>query len=59
MIIGKQWHSTKKAFRPTAGLTNYQRREKERVAMTQMKAKEKELKDEKEELRQVRPAFPG
>ncbi|KAL2213998.1 hypothetical protein CC79DRAFT_1327864 [Sarocladium strictum] len=51
---GKQWHSTKKAFRPTAGLKSYDRREKERVAMAQMKAKEKEMKDEKEEQRQAR-----
>lgn len=54
---GKQWHSTKKAFRPKAGLTSYERRSKERTAMVQMKAKEKEMKEEKEEARQV--SFSG
>ncbi|KAJ6446258.1 nucleolar protein CgrA [Purpureocillium lavendulum] len=51
---GKQWHPAKKAFRPTAGLTTYAKRQKQRAEMAQMKAKEKELKDEKEELRQQR-----
>lgn len=51
---GKQWHETKKAFRPTAGLSSYEKRQKERTARLQMKAKEKELKDEKEAERQVR-----
>jgi len=51
---GKQWHPTKKAFRPTAGLTTYDKRQKVREAMTQMKAKEKEMKAEKEEERQRR-----
>ncbi|KAF7564040.1 hypothetical protein G7046_g22 [Stylonectria norvegica] len=51
---GKQWHEPKKAFRPTAGLSSYQKRCKERVLMTQMKAKEKEMKDEKEEDRKRR-----
>ncbi|KAG6023898.1 rRNA-processing protein cgr1, partial [Claviceps citrina] len=48
---GKQWHEPKKAFRPTKGLTSYERRTKERAAMAQMKAKEKELKEEKEQAR--------
>ncbi|KAL7798054.1 hypothetical protein V8C37DRAFT_399381 [Trichoderma ceciliae] len=51
---GKQWHAQKKAFRPTAGLSSYAQRTKERAAMTQMKAKEKEMKEEKEEGRQRR-----
>ncbi|PNY25504.1 rRNA-processing protein CGR1 [Tolypocladium capitatum] len=51
---GKQWHLPKKAFRPTAGLTSYEKRTKERVAMVQMKAKEKEMKNERDELRQQR-----
>ncbi|KJZ76723.1 rRNA-processing protein cgrA [Hirsutella minnesotensis 3608] len=51
---GKQWHEPKKAFRPTAGLSSYEKRVKERAAMEQMKAKEKEMKAEKEEMRQQR-----
>lgn len=50
---GKQWHEPKKAFRPTKGLTTYEKRTKERAAMLQMKAKEKELKDDKEQARKV------
>jgi hypothetical protein len=50
---GKQWHEPKKAFRPSAGLTTYEKRQKERAAKLVMKAKEKELKDEKEQERQV------
>ncbi|OAA32849.1 Cgr1 family protein [Moelleriella libera RCEF 2490] len=49
--LGKQWHAPKKAFRPTRGLTSYEKRTKERNAMAQMKAKEKEMKDEKEAAR--------
>lgn len=51
---GKQWHAPRKAFRPTAGLTSYEKRTQERVAIAAMKAKEKELKEEREEERQVR-----
>ncbi|KZL64949.1 cgr1 family protein, partial [Colletotrichum incanum] len=51
---GKQWHETKKAFRPTSGLTSYEKRAKDRVAMAAMKAKEKEMKDEKEAERKQR-----
>ncbi|KAG5996787.1 hypothetical protein E4U52_005803 [Claviceps spartinae] len=50
---GKQWHEPKKAFRPTKGLTTYEKRTKERAAMLQMKAKEKELKDDKEQARKA------
>jgi rRNA-processing protein CGR1 len=56
--IGKQWHGEKKAFRPTSGLTSYEKRAKDRVAQAAMKAKEKELKEEKEADRQVHTA-PG
>lgn len=52
-IPGKQWLPPKKAFRPTAGLSSYDKRQKERAALMVMKAKEKELKDEKEEIRKV------
>ena len=51
---GKQWHAQKSAFRPTSGLTSYEKRTAERKAMTAMKAKEQEMKDEKEDERQVR-----
>lgn len=54
LYAGKQWHAPKKAFRPAAGLTSYEKRAKERQAHLAMKAKEKELKDEKEAERQVR-----
>ncbi|KAL6869624.1 rRNA-processing protein cgr1 [Amphichorda felina] len=48
---GKQWHEPKKAFRPTAGLKSYEKRTQERAALAQMKAREKELKDEREQER--------
>jgi len=53
LCAGKQWHALKKAFRPGSGLTSYEKRAKERVERAAMKAKEKELKDEKEAERQV------
>lgn len=52
-IQGKQWNQPKTAFRPNAGLTSYAKRVQERKAMQVVKAKEKEMKDEKEEERQV------
>lgn len=51
---GKQWHVPRKAFRPGSGQTSYEQRAKDRVAIEAMKAKEKEMKDEKEAERQVR-----
>ena len=51
--VGKQWHTRKSAFRPTSGQTSYEKRTAGRAAMTAMKAKEKEMKDEKEDERQV------
>jgi hypothetical protein len=56
--VGKQWHAPKKAFRPTAGLKSYEKRTQERALMAQVKAKEKEMKDEKEQERQVCPNSP-
>ena len=50
---GKQWHEPKKAFRPKAGNDTFEKRQAERVAMAAVKAKEKEMKDEKEAERQV------
>ena len=54
---GKQWHPQKAAFRPTSGMTTFDQRVKERAARKQMMTKEKELKDEKEEIRQVSNAW--
>jgi hypothetical protein len=54
IVQGKQWHTPRKAFRPTSGLTSYEEREKRRKAMAVVKAKEKEMKEEKEAERQVR-----
>ncbi len=56
-FAGKQWHAPKKAFRPASGLTSFEQRVKTRVAQAATKAKEKELKEEKEAERQVR-SFP-
>ncbi|RYO97902.1 hypothetical protein DL765_011027 [Monosporascus sp. GIB2] len=51
---GKQWHASRKAFRPSSGLTSYEQRKKLRIATSATKAKEKEMKDEKEAERQKR-----
>jgi len=51
---GKQWHEPKKAFRPRAGNSGWEKRSVERVAMAAVKAKEKEMKDGKEAEKQVR-----
>lgn len=53
-VAGKQWHENKTAFRPTGGLTSYEKRQGKRKELETMKAKEKELKEEKEAERQVR-----
>jgi hypothetical protein len=58
-IPGKQWHAQKSAFRPRAGQSTYNKRTEERQAMATMKAKEKEMKDEKEAERQVRNLSRG
>ena len=50
---GKQWKQPKKAFRPGSGLTSFEKRAKDRQLMAAVKAKEKELKDEKEAERKV------
>lgn len=52
-ILGKQWHEPKKAFRPTTGQTSYAKRVEERKAQAAVKAKEREMKEEKEAERQV------
>lgn len=51
--VGKQWHTQKSAFRLNTGQKSYAKRIVERKAMETMKAKEREMKDEKEAERQV------
>merc|ERR1712224_68366 len=51
---GKQWHEPKKAFRPTRGLKSYERRTQERALMAQVKAKEKEMQEEKERVAAIK-----
>lgn len=53
LYSGKQWHQPKSAFRPKTGNTSWEKRQEERKAMAVVKAKEKEMKDEKEAERQV------
>jgi rRNA-processing protein CGR1 len=53
-IAGKQWHAPKKAFRPGSGLTSYEKRARARVEQAATKAKEREMKEEKEAERKVR-----
>lgn len=50
---GKQWHDNKSAFRPRANQSSFEKRAAERQALAAVKAKEKELKDEKEAAKQV------
>lgn len=53
ICLGKQWHPVKKAFRPKAGNTPYEKRKANDEAMAATKAKEKEMKEEKEVKRKV------
>jgi rRNA-processing protein CGR1 len=53
-LAGKQWHDNKTAFRPRANQTSWDKRTAERKALAATKAKEKEMKEEKETERQVR-----
>jgi hypothetical protein len=53
-LPGKQWHTPRTAFRPRAGNSTFEKRSEERKAMATIKAKEKEMKEEKEAERQVR-----
>ena len=52
-ISGKQWHERKTAFRPCAGLSSWSQRLEVRKAEKAVKTKEREMKAEKEEERQV------
>ncbi|KXJ95307.1 hypothetical protein Micbo1qcDRAFT_25502 [Microdochium bolleyi] len=51
---GKQWHAPRKAFRPASGLTSYEKRTKARTEAAATKAKENEMKEEKETERKRR-----
>ena len=53
MLKGKQWHDTKSAFRPTAGLSSYKQRVEQQKRIAATKSVEKEMKEEKESQRQV------
>ncbi|KAI9647596.1 rRNA-processing protein cgr1 [Ciborinia camelliae] len=53
IFLGKQWHPVKKAFRPKAGNTSYEKRKANDEAVAATKAKEKEMKEEKEAARQA------
>ena len=51
---GKNWHdSSKKAFRPKAGLTSYTKRVEARKHHEAVKEREREMKEEREAERQV------
>ncbi|KPI36213.1 rRNA-processing protein cgrA [Cyphellophora attinorum] len=51
---GKQWHTTKKPFRPTAGMTAYAQRKTRDQEKAATKALEQEMRDEKEAERNRR-----
>lgn len=53
LFTGKQWHQTKTAFRPRTNQTSFARRQEEKKALDAVKAKEKEMKDEKQAEKQV------
>ncbi len=50
---GKQWHAPRAAFRLKAGQTSFAKRTEGRKSLAATKAKEKEMKDAKEDERQV------
>ena len=50
---GKNWHAPKSAFRPNSKQTSYAKRLSAQKAAADVKAKEREMKAEKEEERQV------
>ncbi|CAF9908349.1 MAG: hypothetical protein HETSPECPRED_008052 [Heterodermia speciosa] len=51
---GKQWHAPRSAFRPTSGQTSYSKRVEAQKSLAVTKAREREMKDEKEAERQRR-----
>ncbi|OJJ95168.1 hypothetical protein ASPACDRAFT_127689 [Aspergillus aculeatus ATCC 16872] len=50
---GKNWHDSKKPFRPTAGMTSYAKRLETRKHQEAVKEHERELKEEKEAERKA------
>jgi rRNA-processing protein CGR1 len=52
-VNGKQWHETKKPFRPVQGQTSYAKRVARESQAAEVKKIEKEMKEEKEAERQV------
>ncbi|KAJ5329018.1 hypothetical protein N7541_000852 [Penicillium brevicompactum] len=50
---GKNWHGTKKAFRPNAGLTSYAKRQEVRKQADAVKELEREMKAEHEAERKA------
>jgi len=54
---GKQWKPTKQQFRPgmRSARKTFEERQAERTAMVAMKAREKEMKDEKIQKKKVLP----
>ncbi|OQE84041.1 hypothetical protein PENNAL_c0029G02337 [Penicillium nalgiovense] len=50
---GKNWHGTKKAFRPTAGLTSYAKRQELKKHNDAVKELEREMKEEQEAERKT------
>ncbi|KAI9927319.1 hypothetical protein ASPWEDRAFT_55532 [Aspergillus wentii DTO 134E9] len=50
---GKNWHDSKKPFRPTSGMTSYAKRLETRKHQDAVKEHEKELKEEKEAEKQA------
>lgn len=52
-LSGKNWHGTKKAFRPNAGLTSYAKRQEVRKQADAVKELEREMKAEHEAERKV------
>ena len=50
---GKNWHTPRKAFRPTAGQTSYAKRAARTAQMAQAKKIESEMRVEREEEREV------
>lgn len=57
VFLGKNWHDNKRAFRPTAGLTSYAKRQELRKHQDAVKEREREMKQEKEAERQVSLLF--
>jgi rRNA-processing protein CGR1 len=54
VLVGKTWHMSKKPFRPTAGQTSYEKRKEQDKIKAITKAREQEMKAEKEAERDRR-----